>query len=167
MDQAYEERSSKLAVARVDPRLDPLRDDPRFRDLLRRRNFPESGHGADYPGRFRRRGRPSNSGWTVSLLRMDSGQKEVRRGGVSCNGLQRVRLHLERSPIAGVDRLVNRGGMDGVANEVQHVRPVLQLSNQALPARPAPPHHEKIHLEARWRVLSRPLRGQVGIPAQA
>jgi tetratricopeptide (TPR) repeat protein len=41
LDQAYEERSPSLAVAKVDPRLDPLRDDPRFQDLLRRMNFPE------------------------------------------------------------------------------------------------------------------------------
>jgi TolB-like protein len=41
LDQAYEEREPKLGVAKVDPVLDPLRDDPRFQDLLRRLNFPE------------------------------------------------------------------------------------------------------------------------------
>jgi serine/threonine-protein kinase len=41
LDQAYEERSPYMAVAKVDPRLDPLRDDPRFQDFLRRMNFPE------------------------------------------------------------------------------------------------------------------------------
>jgi tetratricopeptide (TPR) repeat protein len=41
LDQAYEERSALLAVAKIDPRLDPLRNDPRFQDLLRRMSFPE------------------------------------------------------------------------------------------------------------------------------
>jgi TolB-like protein/Tfp pilus assembly protein PilF len=41
LDQAYEERDPVLAVAKVDPRLDPLRSDPRFQDFLRRMNFPE------------------------------------------------------------------------------------------------------------------------------
>jgi TolB-like protein/Flp pilus assembly protein TadD len=41
LDQAYEVRSPMLATAKVDPRLDFLRDDPRFQDLLRRMNFPE------------------------------------------------------------------------------------------------------------------------------
>jgi tetratricopeptide (TPR) repeat protein len=41
LEQAYEERSPLLAVAKEDPRLDSLRDDPRFQDLLRRMNFPK------------------------------------------------------------------------------------------------------------------------------
>jgi tetratricopeptide (TPR) repeat protein len=41
LDQAYAEGDPMLAVVKVDPRLDPLRDDPRFQDLLRRMNFPE------------------------------------------------------------------------------------------------------------------------------
>ena len=41
LDRAYERRELPLAVAKDDPRLDPLRDDPRFRDFLRRMNFPE------------------------------------------------------------------------------------------------------------------------------
>jgi serine/threonine-protein kinase len=41
LEQAYEERSPLLAVSKVDPKLDPLRDDPRFQDFLRRMNFPE------------------------------------------------------------------------------------------------------------------------------
>jgi tetratricopeptide (TPR) repeat protein len=41
LQRAYEERYPYLAVAKVDPRLDSLRDDPRFQDLLRRMDFPE------------------------------------------------------------------------------------------------------------------------------
>ena len=41
LDQAYDERSIDLVLAKVDPRLDPLRDDPRFRELLKRVGFPQ------------------------------------------------------------------------------------------------------------------------------
>ena len=41
MDTAYEYGSIFLAVAKDDPRLDPLRDDHRFEEFLRRMNFPE------------------------------------------------------------------------------------------------------------------------------
>jgi TolB-like protein/Tfp pilus assembly protein PilF len=41
LEQAYQGRSSFMSVLKVDPRMDPLRDDPRFEDLLRRMNFPE------------------------------------------------------------------------------------------------------------------------------
>ena len=36
LERAYEVRSPWLPVMNVDPRADPLRDDPRFNDLLRR-----------------------------------------------------------------------------------------------------------------------------------
>jgi tetratricopeptide (TPR) repeat protein len=39
LEQAYAERESFLIVVKVDPRLDPLRDDPRFQNLLRRVGF--------------------------------------------------------------------------------------------------------------------------------
>jgi len=42
LDRAYLSRSSTLGYISVDPRADPLRGDPRFRDLLRRMNFPDS-----------------------------------------------------------------------------------------------------------------------------
>ena len=41
LEKAYEEQSSNLAFLKTDPRFDPIRDDPRFQDLLRRMNFPE------------------------------------------------------------------------------------------------------------------------------
>jgi tetratricopeptide (TPR) repeat protein len=40
LDQAYDERSIDLVLAKVDPRLDPLRDDPRFQQVLKRVGFP-------------------------------------------------------------------------------------------------------------------------------
>jgi TolB-like protein/Tfp pilus assembly protein PilF len=41
LDKAYDERSIDLVLAKVDPRLDPLRDDPRFKAMLKRLNLPE------------------------------------------------------------------------------------------------------------------------------
>jgi tetratricopeptide (TPR) repeat protein len=41
LEQAYRARTPFMSVLKVDPRMDSLRDDPRFQDLLRRMNFPE------------------------------------------------------------------------------------------------------------------------------
>ena len=41
LEKAYQERNSHLVYINVVPGWDPLRDDPRFQDLLRRLNFPE------------------------------------------------------------------------------------------------------------------------------
>jgi TolB-like protein len=40
LEKAYEDRSGALLYVKVDPRVDSLRSDPRFQDLLRRMNFP-------------------------------------------------------------------------------------------------------------------------------
>lgn len=41
LEKAYEDREPRMAYLKVDPIFDPLRSDPRFRDLLRRMNFPK------------------------------------------------------------------------------------------------------------------------------
>jgi serine/threonine-protein kinase len=41
LEVAYERHGSSMHDLKVDPRLDPLRDDPRFQDLLRRVNFTD------------------------------------------------------------------------------------------------------------------------------
>jgi tetratricopeptide (TPR) repeat protein len=41
LDKAYEDHSTWLFLIKVDPRFDAIRDDPRFRDLLRRMKIPE------------------------------------------------------------------------------------------------------------------------------
>ena len=40
LEKAYEERNFWLIFLRVEPQLDPVRDDPRFKELLRRIGFP-------------------------------------------------------------------------------------------------------------------------------
>ncbi len=39
LEKAYQERAGELIYLKVEPNLDPLRDDPRFQDLLRRMNL--------------------------------------------------------------------------------------------------------------------------------
>ena len=40
LEKAYEDRTFFLTGLKVDPAMDTLRSDPRFKDLLRRMNFP-------------------------------------------------------------------------------------------------------------------------------
>jgi hypothetical protein len=40
LETAYGEHAALMVFLKTDPRLDDLRDDPRFEDLLRRMNFP-------------------------------------------------------------------------------------------------------------------------------
>jgi TolB-like protein/DNA-binding winged helix-turn-helix (wHTH) protein/Flp pilus assembly protein TadD len=42
LEKAYEDRSGWLTWIAIEPKLDPLRSDPRFADLLRRMNLPSS-----------------------------------------------------------------------------------------------------------------------------
>jgi len=41
LERAYQDRNGWMPFLQVEPRLDPLRSDPRFQDLLGRMNFPE------------------------------------------------------------------------------------------------------------------------------
>ena len=42
LEKGFEKRDSPMFRLKVEPCWDPLRDDPRFQDLLRRMNFPEN-----------------------------------------------------------------------------------------------------------------------------
>ncbi len=41
LEKARKTRTTLMSQLKVDPVFDPLRDDPRYQDLLRRMNFPE------------------------------------------------------------------------------------------------------------------------------
>ena len=41
LNKSYENREYYMTLLKVDPRLDPLRDDPRFKELLKKVGFPE------------------------------------------------------------------------------------------------------------------------------
>jgi hypothetical protein len=41
LEQGYKERSHWMALLKVDPRMDPLREEPGFKRLLERMGFPE------------------------------------------------------------------------------------------------------------------------------
>ncbi len=41
LEEAYTKRSIDVVQAKVDPKLDPLRDDPRFQELMKKIGFPE------------------------------------------------------------------------------------------------------------------------------
>lgn len=41
LEKAYQERSTRMSYLKVDPTLDPLRQDPRFKQLMRKMNFEQ------------------------------------------------------------------------------------------------------------------------------
>jgi len=42
LEKAYEDRSEWLTWIAIEPKLDPIRGDPRFAELLRRMNLPST-----------------------------------------------------------------------------------------------------------------------------
>jgi len=40
LEKAYQERARTLVMLKVEPKLDPLRSDARFQNLMQRMNFP-------------------------------------------------------------------------------------------------------------------------------
>jgi hypothetical protein len=41
LEKAYKENDGSLYLLKVHPFLDPIRDDPRYHDLVRRMNYPD------------------------------------------------------------------------------------------------------------------------------
>jgi hypothetical protein len=41
LERAYREQDSTLVSLMIDPRFEPLRDEPRYQDLVKRMRFPE------------------------------------------------------------------------------------------------------------------------------
>ena len=75
LEKAYDERDLDLVLLKVDPRFDPLRTDPRFRELLSRMGFPTTAR------RSVSKARPTSS--TAAAL------EQLERGRKLKPGLQR------------------------------------------------------------------------------
>ena len=67
LERAYRERADLLVYLKVDPRLDPVRDDPRFRDLVLRVGLPPIG--SSISGRVREPGQRVVRGESGGRLR--------------------------------------------------------------------------------------------------